>query len=105
MFKPFEKGTESSSIEDLTLENDVDCVSIYGNLQITKDKVGLEQAKALQSFLNDVVAALEKEELPEKIERPAEQEVNNPFCNKYILLNLLSRRRHGCRLFHCVTWK
>ncbi|MFX7793110.1 hypothetical protein ABTK00_21965, partial [Acinetobacter baumannii] len=25
------------------------------------------------------VAALEKEELPEKIERPAEQEVNNPF--------------------------
>ncbi|MFX9866856.1 hypothetical protein ABTP55_19870, partial [Acinetobacter baumannii] len=34
---------------------------------------------ALQSFLNDVVAALEKEELPEKIERPAEQEVNNPF--------------------------
>jgi len=48
-------------------------------LKITKDKVGLEQAKALQSFLNDVVAALEKEELPEKIERPAEQEVNNPF--------------------------
>ncbi|MDK2103784.1 hypothetical protein [Acinetobacter baumannii] len=79
MFKPFEKGTESSLIEDLTLENDVDCVSIYGNLQITKDKVGLEQAKALQSFLNDVVAALEKEELPEKIERPAEQEINNPF--------------------------
>ncbi|MCU4503179.1 hypothetical protein KTI78_08355 [Acinetobacter sp. WU_MDCI_Abxe161] len=79
MFKPFEKGTESSSIEDLTLENDVDCVNIYGNLQITKDKVGLEQAKALQSFLNDVVTALEKEELPEKIERPAEQEINNPF--------------------------
>lgn len=79
MFKPFEKGTESSSIEDLTLENDVDCVSIYGNLQITKDKVGLEQAKALQSFLNEVVAALEKEELPEKIVRPAEQEINNPF--------------------------
>ncbi|WP_373358383.1 hypothetical protein ACEN3H_01210 [Acinetobacter lactucae] len=79
MFKPFEKGTESSSIEDLTLENDVDCVSIYGNLQITKDKVGLEQAKALQSFLKDVVTALEKEELPEKIERPAEQEINNPF--------------------------
>ncbi|MEQ1159619.1 hypothetical protein ABLT50_06665 [Acinetobacter calcoaceticus] len=79
MFKPFEKGTESSSIEDLTLENQVDYVSIYGNLQITKDKVGLEQAKALQSFLNDVVAALEKEELPEKIERPAEKEINNPF--------------------------
>ncbi|KNX98704.1 hypothetical protein RR23_20710, partial [Acinetobacter baumannii] len=28
---------------------------------------------------NDIIAALEKEELPEKIERPAEQEINNPF--------------------------
>ena len=79
MFKPFVQGNESHAIHDLTLENDTDCVSIYGNLQITKDKVGLEQAKALQSFLNDIVAALEKEELPEKIERPAEQEINNPF--------------------------
>jgi len=60
--------------EDITTRQDL-CL----NLQITKDKVGLEQAKALQSFLNEVVAALEKEELPEKIERPAEQEINNPF--------------------------
>ncbi|MBQ1493401.1 MAG: hypothetical protein IIZ37_00450, partial [Acinetobacter sp.] len=67
MFKPFETGNESSSIYDLTLENQVDCVSLYGNLQITKDQVGLKAAKALQQLINDVVIALEKEQLPAQI--------------------------------------
>lgn len=79
MFKPFETGNESSSIYDLTLENQVDCVSLYGNLQITKDQVGLKAAKALQQLINDVVIALEKEELPAQIERKPEQEIENPF--------------------------
>ncbi|CAM4196854.1 hypothetical protein MMP66_09925 [Acinetobacter dispersus] len=79
MFKPFEQGDESSAIYDLTLENQVDCVSLYGNLQITKDQAGLKTAKALQRFINDVVAALEKEQLPEQIERKPEQDIENPF--------------------------
>ena len=80
MFKPFENGTESASIDDLTLENQLDCINIYGNLQITKDQDGLKTAKALQAFINDVVAALEQEqELPEKVERAEAQEVENPF--------------------------
>ncbi|MDH0719123.1 MULTISPECIES: hypothetical protein [Acinetobacter] len=79
MFKPFETGNESSSIYDLTLENQVDCVSLYGNLQITKDQVGLKAAKALQQLINDVVIALEKEQLPAQIERKPEQEIENPF--------------------------
>ena len=79
MFKPFETENESSSIYDLTLENKVDCVSLYGNLQITKDQVGLKAAKALQQLINDVVIALEKEELPAQIERKPEQEIENPF--------------------------
>ncbi|WP_277560195.1 hypothetical protein [Acinetobacter beijerinckii] len=79
MFKPFENGNESSAIYDLTLENQLDCVSLYGNLQITKDQAGLKTAKALQQFINDVVIALEKEELPAQIERRPEQEIENPF--------------------------
>lgn len=79
MFKPFENGNESSAIYDLTLENQLDCVSLYGNLQITKDQAGLKTAKALQQFINDVVIALEKAELPAQIERMPEQEVENPF--------------------------
>ena len=80
MFKPFVNGTESHAIHDLTLENQEDCVSIYGNLQLTKDQAGLQAAKALQAFLNDVVRALENEpNLPEKIDRQDEQEIENPF--------------------------
>ncbi|MGA9699539.1 MULTISPECIES: hypothetical protein [Acinetobacter] len=80
MFKPFENGSESHAIHDLTLENQEDCVSIYGNLQLTKDQAGLQAAKALQAFLNAVVSALENEDnLPEKIDRQDEQEIENPF--------------------------
>ncbi|MDD2944541.1 MULTISPECIES: hypothetical protein [unclassified Acinetobacter] len=80
MFKPFENGTESHAIHDLTLENQEDCVSIYGNLQLTKDQAGLQAAKALQAFVNAVVSALENEaHLPEKIDRQDEQEIENPF--------------------------
>ncbi|WP_425916161.1 hypothetical protein [Acinetobacter sp. TSRC1-2] len=80
MFKPFENGSESHAIHDLTLENQEDCVSIYGNLQLTKDQAGLQAAKALQAFLNAVVSALENEaNLPEKIDRQDEQEIENPF--------------------------
>ena len=80
MFKPFENGTESHAIHDLTLENQEDCVSVYWNLQITKDQAGLQAAKALQAFINEVVTALEStQNLPEKIERQIEGEVENPF--------------------------
>lgn len=80
MFKPYENGTESHAIHDLTLENDTDCVSLYGNLQLTKDQAGLKAAKALQAVLNDVVVALEKESnLPEAVQRDTAGEVENPF--------------------------
>lgn len=80
MFKPFEQGTESHSIHDLTLENDLDRVSIYGNLQLTKDQAGLAAAKALQAYLNAIVMQLEQEQqLPEKIQSSSETEIENPF--------------------------
>lgn len=80
MFKPFVQGTESHSIHDLTLENDLDRVSIYGNLQLTKDQAGLAAAKALQAYLNAIVMQLEQEQqLPEKIQSSSENEIENPF--------------------------
>lgn len=80
MFKPFEKGTESHAIHDLTLENDLDHINLYGNLQINKDQDGLLIAKTLQAFFNDVVRALEQEKhLPEKIETAQQGEIENPF--------------------------
>ncbi|KGT46057.1 MULTISPECIES: hypothetical protein [Acinetobacter] len=80
MFKAYEKGIESHAIHDLTVENDLDCVSLYGNLQLTRDQQGLKAAKALQAIINDIVAQLENTpDLPEKIQRDDAQEIDNPF--------------------------
>ncbi len=80
MFKPYMNGTESHAIYDLTVENSTDCVSLYGNLQLTKDQVGLKAAKALQALLNEVVRSLENEtDLPEIIMRVEAGEIENPF--------------------------
>lgn len=80
MFKPFEKGDESSSIYDLTLENQLDRINIYGNLQITKDQQGLKTAETLQVFINDIVKALQSDaNLPERIQQQNIKEIENPF--------------------------
>ena len=80
MFKAYENGTESHAIHDLTVENDLDCVSLYGNLQLTRDQAGLKAARALQAIVNDVVQPLENTpDLPEKIQRDDAQEIENPF--------------------------
>ncbi|NHB56811.1 hypothetical protein [Acinetobacter shaoyimingii] len=80
MFKPFQVGTESHAIHDLTIENGLDRINIYGNLQIGKDQQGLNAAKTLQALLNQVVSALEHEQnLPEKVQVQNEKEIENPF--------------------------
>lgn len=79
MFKPFATETDSHSIHDLTLENQFDCINLYGNLQIAKDQQGLEVAKTLQAFINDVVTTLEQQDLPEKIQLQQPQDIENPF--------------------------
>ena len=80
MFKPFQGGTESEAIDDLTLENDLDCINVYGNLQIQKDQAGLAAAKRLQAYFNAIVHALEQEtDLPEQLDLPDPDEVDNPF--------------------------
>ncbi len=80
MFKPFENETESHAIHDLTLENQLDRINIYGNLQIAKDQAGLAAAKVLQAYLNAIVTHLEAEiDLPQQLNHAATQEVENPF--------------------------
>ncbi|MCJ8160797.1 hypothetical protein [Acinetobacter zhairhuonensis] len=80
MFKPFENDTESHAIHDLTLENQLDRINIYGNLQIAKDQAGLAAAKVLQAYLNAIVTRLEAEtDLPQQLDAAATQEVENPF--------------------------
>jgi hypothetical protein len=78
---PFANESESLGIGDLTIENRTDRVSIYGNIDLTRDKTGLEQARMLKAVLDEVVQALETEKnLPDKIAPPdISDEVANPF--------------------------
>ncbi len=78
--EPFANESEALQIDDLTIENRVDKVSIYGSIDITRDKRGLELAQILAHLFNSVVQALTKEELPESIAPPeAIDVVKNPF--------------------------
>jgi hypothetical protein len=79
--KPFANESDSLGLGDLTIENRADRVSIYGNIDLTRDKQGLQYARTLKAFLDQVVATLEGDKkLPDKIAPPDKpDEVENPF--------------------------
>jgi hypothetical protein len=80
--RPFQNESESVGIGGMTVENRTDRVQIYGQLQLTRDKKGLGQARELKNILDTVVKALEAErDLPDQVvltnkPRPAK----NPFA-------------------------
>jgi hypothetical protein len=80
IMKPFKNESESLQIGDLTVENRLDRVSIYGSIDITLDKEGLALARQLKEVLDLALAALEKEELPERIAPATVETVENPFA-------------------------
>lgn len=77
--KPFENETDSYGIDDMTIENRVDRVVMYGSMQLTRDKIGLKRAREMKELLDRTVAALEQEELPDNIAIKPSEEVKNPF--------------------------
>lgn len=85
MFKPFVNGVESCQIGQLTLENQTDCVSLYGSLQLQLDQNSLEQALALQCVLNQVVLHLQQleqqQQLPKTANPTLQHWVDNPFLS------------------------
>ena len=52
----------------LTIENRLDRISIYGTIDLWKDKTGLKSARELKHLLDKVITELEKLDLSEKIE-------------------------------------
>jgi hypothetical protein len=81
-FAPFGPDAQAWTIEQMTVENDPGCVSVYGRLDITHDRAGLENARALAALLNAVVARLEAEpELPAHAPvGPQTHPMTNPFA-------------------------
>lgn len=81
-FQPFSDDSASLSIGEFTVENGTDKVALYGSLDVTRDKSGLKQAKALKAAVDAIVKALEQDKaLPDEggpVEPP--QQVKNPFA-------------------------
>lgn len=80
--KPFADESASVGIGGLTVENGTDKVSLYGTLEIGRDKAGLADARALLSLLAQAVAALEAQpDLPAAAPKPPPaRTVRNPFA-------------------------
>ena len=80
-FTPFGDDAASMSIAKLTIENGTDRIALYGSLDLTRDRPGLEHARALKAILDQVVHVLEAQQsLPEAVPAAAASKtVSNPF--------------------------
>jgi len=63
----------------LTIENRLDRVSLYGSLDITRDKEGLANARELMVIFGMVIRKLEGEDLPDQVTVKQADSVKNPF--------------------------
>lgn len=79
--QPFANDNASLGIGGLTVENHLDRVVLYGNLELTLDQIGLAHARALKALVDAVVLQLEGEadQLPAQIAQPTVETVDNPF--------------------------
>ena len=76
---PFQNESESASISGLTIENRTDRVSIYGTLDVSRDKAGQRDAHALKQVVDAIVAALDSADLPDKVAKSETKTAKNPF--------------------------
>ena len=78
--QPFKNETESITLGQLTIENRLDQVELYGSLSISRDQAGLALALQLQSVLDAVIDHLQHAgDLPAHIAFRPTDEIDNPF--------------------------
>ena len=79
--KPFADDSAASAIGGLNVENGRDRVALYGSLDLTRDKAGLDHARRLRALLDDAVRVLEADaHLPDELPPPGKpKQVPNPF--------------------------
>ncbi|OQX09454.1 MAG: hypothetical protein BWK73_22855 [Thiothrix lacustris] len=79
----FKNESEALTIGELSIENRLDRVSLYGSIDLTHDAEGLALALRLKGILDGVVSVLEGDKaagvLPDKITVAATDDVENPF--------------------------
>lgn len=79
---PFADDAASIGIDKLTIENGKEKLSLYGSIDITRDREGLQRALALKAIVDQAVHALTSDPaLPQRLppfEKPTT--VKNPFA-------------------------
>lgn len=78
-FIPYANESDVLNIGRLCIENRVDRITMVGDIDFTRDLLGLAQAKQLQQLLAAIVAALEAQALPGRLPPPVIGSVPNPF--------------------------
>lgn len=78
-FTPYANEADVIEIGNLMLENRVDRITVSGDVDLTADKQGLQDARRLQHALAAIVAALEARDLPDRLPPPEIETVDNPF--------------------------
>lgn len=79
-FSPYKNEADCVQISELTIENRVDRVSVYGSIDLTRDKAGLAATRELKRIIDATLTELEKSDLPDKITLAAPETVENPFA-------------------------
>ena len=84
LINPYENEEQSIQIGELTIENRLDRVSLYGSIDLTRDKEGLSMARQIKMIVDSVVLSLEASEdagkLPDRVETEKPDMVKNPFA-------------------------
>jgi hypothetical protein len=78
--EPFKNETESITLGQLTIENRLDQVELYGSLSITRDQAGLALALQLKSVLDAAINHLQHaSDLPAHVAFRPTDKIDNPF--------------------------
>lgn len=82
-FTPFANESDTVQINGLTIENRLDRVSLFGSIDFTNDKAGLEKVLQVKRIVDAVAVQLEesskKGDLPEAVKVKQTVPVDNPF--------------------------
>lgn len=78
-FLAFGDESQSVTLDGLTIENRLDTISLYGTLDITKDKIGYERALDLKRVIDSAIDQMRRIDLPDHIEAQEIETTKNPF--------------------------
>jgi len=86
MIEPFANNHQSMQIGELVIENQQDKIIIYGDIELTLDETGYQQAQQLQMLATKIIKAFETHSLYSNNEAKSKEkddqsgkDIDNPF--------------------------